>query len=131
MPIRLHWEPPTGVPVEQIFGYNLYKRVGPGALDETMLYQTLGLLTDYDDYEYAWNILQGVGYGYAVKARLQGGTSAFSNEVLITATNALPGYEEEWPLRRPTVIVNPGYEEEWDYTLPSTETLQYLEEWDS
>lgn len=131
MPIRLHWLPPENVALDAIFGYNLYKRIGPGPLNDGFLFQTLPNILAYDDHDYTWSVLQGDGYGYAVKARLQQGTTAFSNQILITASNAIPGYQEEWSLQLPDLVVVPGYAEEWNYTLPMTETLVYLEEWTS
>lgn len=129
MALHLTWVP-DGV-LSQIFGYRLYKRIGPGVITDSDFLIQVGTNPVYDDEDYTRETLESPGYAYAVKALTTQGLTDFSNTVLITASFFLPGYEEDWNLVVPDVLVLPGYEEPWNYTLPSIRSLEYFEDWSS
>lgn len=130
MPITLTWDEPLFA--SAVIGYIVYRRQGTGSIDTNLhlLANVAATLLSYEDTTYDREVLQEMGYTYAVSALGPGGEGQLSSTQFITQSFDQPIYDETWEVSIAGTL-DPQFSEEWEFTLSLTPNQLYLEEWNA
>jgi hypothetical protein len=127
MPITLTWNEPASSAI----GYLIYRRQGTGSIDKNVHFlASVGASPlSYDDVTYDREVLQELGYTYAISALGPAGEGQLSDSQFITQTFDQPIYDETWDVTINGTL-SPQFAEEWEFTLSLTPNELYVEDWE-
>lgn len=127
MPITLTWNQPGASAI----GYVIYRRQGSGLIDTDVhfLANVPSSPLSYDDTTYNREVLQELGYTYAISALGPAGEGILSAPQFITQDFDQPIFDEGWEVNIAGTL-DPQFAEEWEFSLSLTPNQLYLEDWE-